>query len=61
MAAGMLTTVAWELAKKAIGDHPWGLPAIYPALAISIGVLVLVSLAGSPPPEEKWKQFAAKP
>jgi SSS family solute:Na+ symporter/sodium/proline symporter len=61
MAAGMLTTVAWEVAKKVIGVHPWGVPAIYPALVISIGVLVLVSLAGSPPPDGKWKRFAARP
>ena len=59
MASGMGVTVAWELAKKAIGHNPWNLPAIYPALIVSIAVLVLVSLAGAPPPQEKWKQFAA--
>jgi SSS family solute:Na+ symporter/sodium/proline symporter len=60
MASGMVVTVGWEVAKKIIGDHPWGVPAIYPALVISILVLVLVSLAGSPPAREKWERFAAK-
>jgi hypothetical protein len=60
MAAGMGVTVAWEVAKKMTGHHPYGLPAVYPALAVSILVLVLVSLAGSPPPREKWERFAAR-
>jgi SSS family solute:Na+ symporter/sodium/proline symporter len=60
MAAGMGVTVIWEVAKKTIGHHPYGVPAVYPALLVSIAVLVLVSLAGSPPPREKWERFAAK-
>jgi SSS family solute:Na+ symporter len=59
MASGMGVTVAWELTKKAIGHNPWELPAIYPALIVSVAVLVVVSLAGSPPPREKWEQFAS--
>jgi Na+/proline symporter len=60
MASGMAVTVVWEIAKKSIGHNPWDLPAIYPALIVSVAVLVLVSLAGSPPPREKWEQFAAR-
>jgi hypothetical protein len=59
MAAGMGVTVIWEVAKKVIGQHPFGVPAVYPALVISILVLVLVSLAGKPPAREKWERFAA--
>ena len=61
MAAGMVTTVGWEVTKKVVGHEPWGVPAIYPALIVSIGVLVLVSLAGSPPSREKWERFTAQP
>jgi len=60
MASGMGVTVAWEVAKKILGDHPGGLPAIYPALAVSILVLVLVSLAGAPPSREKLERFAVR-
>jgi SSS family solute:Na+ symporter/sodium/proline symporter len=60
MAAGMGVTVAWEVAKKMIGHHPYGVPAVYPALVVSIAVLLLVSLAGSPPPREKWERFATR-
>jgi hypothetical protein len=59
MAAGMGVTVAWEVIKKIVGHNPLGLPAIYPALLVSIAVLVFASLAGSPPDREKWAQFAA--
>jgi SSS family solute:Na+ symporter/sodium/proline symporter len=60
MASGMVVTLGWEVAKKIIGHNPWGLPAIYPALFVSILVLVLVSLAGSPPAREKLERFAAE-
>lgn len=60
MAAGMGVTVAWEVAKKLMGHHPFDLPAIYPALVTSVVVLVVVSLAGSPPPREKWERFAVR-
>ena len=51
---------SYLVAKKILGHHPWEVPAIYPALVVSIGVLVLVSLAGAPPPREKWERFAAR-
>jgi len=59
MASGMGVTVTWEAAKKVLGHHPFDLPAIYPALLVSVAVLLIVSLAGSPPAREKWEQFAA--
>jgi SSS family solute:Na+ symporter len=43
------------------GD-PWGIPLIYPALLVSIGSLVVVSLLTKKPrPEELGKFFPAKP
>jgi len=60
MAAGMGVTVVWEVAKKIIGHHPWQVPAVYPALVISVLILVLVSLAGSPPSKEKWSRFVTR-
>ncbi len=35
-----------------INGDPWGIPSIYPALVISIGMLVIVSLLTPPPPKE---------
>ncbi len=60
MASGMAVTIAWEVAKKSLGHHPWNVPAVYPALAVSVAVLVVVSLAGAPPPREKWERFASR-
>ncbi|MBI4878739.1 MAG: sodium:solute symporter family protein [Planctomycetes bacterium] len=60
IASGMGVTIAWEVSKKAIGHHPWSVPAVYPALAVSLAVLVVVSLAGAPPPREKWERFASR-
>jgi Na+/proline symporter len=40
------------------GKDPWGIPSIYPAAVISIGLLVLVSLATpAPSPRELEKLF----
>lgn len=41
------------------GD-PWGIPIIYPALAISVGSLVLVSLLGKKPKPEDYAKFFPK-
>ncbi len=35
------------------GGDPWGIPSIYPAAAVSIGALVIVSLLTPPPTEEE--------
>ena len=61
MASGMVSTVGWEVAKKVIGHDPWGVPAIYPALAH------LHRRAGAGQPgrrasaaAEKWGPFTAQ-
>ena len=40
-----------------IGEDPWGIPIIFPALFISIGSLVIVSLLTPKPTEEVLKQL----
>jgi hypothetical protein len=43
---------------KAPDGDPWGIPIIYPALAISLGTLIIVSLLSpKPKPEELGKFF----
>jgi SSS family solute:Na+ symporter/sodium/proline symporter len=51
IAAGTITTVAWNLAGIRVVD------AIYPALLVSLVALIGVSLLSPPPPAEKWKPF----
>ena len=45
IAAGMITTIVWEIAGLRSGSYPLGLQTVYPALAFSIGTLVTVSVA----------------
>jgi Na+/proline symporter len=52
IALGTAVTVVWNLT-----GSPWGLDAVYPALAISVVSLIGVSLATPPPPKEKWAPF----
>ncbi len=54
---GMATTVAWEIVNKLQGALPLGMPAVYPALVVSVCLLVFVSLATPRPAPEKWKPF----
>jgi SSS family solute:Na+ symporter/sodium/proline symporter len=51
IALGTVITVAWNLA-----NVQW-LDAVYPALAVSLLSLVVVSLLTAPPPDEKWRPF----
>ena len=44
IAAGMITTLVWEIVGLRSGTYPLGLQTIYPALLLSIGTLVGVSL-----------------
>ncbi len=54
---GMATTLIWEVINKAIGYFPLGLPSVYPALLVSLTLLVAVSLLTPKPSPEKWKPF----
>jgi hypothetical protein len=40
-----------------MGHPPLGVPAIYPALAISLFLLIFVSLITAKPSPEKWQPF----
>ena len=55
---GMLTTLAWEIAglvRAVDGNpvYPFGWPTIFPALALSIGTLIVVSLLTKRPTAEQ--------
>lgn len=52
IAAGMLTTVVWELLHQ-----PEAIPTVYPALFMSLFCLIFVSLATVKPAQEKWQPF----
>jgi len=54
---GMTTTVVWEIINKAQGQLTLGMPAVYPALIVSMTLLIGVSLMGSKPSPDKWKPF----
>ena len=53
IALGTVVTVGWNLA-----NIEW-LEAVYPALGVSLASLIVVSLLGPAPPEEKWRPFFA--
>ena len=57
ISAGMVVTIGWEIANKIMGHLPLGLPAVYPALACSIVLLIVVSLINEKPSDEKWQPF----
>lgn len=57
ISGGMATTVTWEIINKVQGHPPLGVPAVYPALLLSLFLLIFVSLMGPKPPAEKWKPF----
>jgi len=42
---------------KVPGGDPWGIPIIYPALAVSLGSLIVVSLLTKKPGPEELKRF----
>jgi hypothetical protein len=43
------------------GSDPWGIPSIYPAAIISIGLLVIVSLMTPPPTEAELAPIFGEP
>jgi len=53
IAAGMITTLAWEIYARNTGGYPYNLATVYPALALSLLALVGVSLATPPPTREE--------
>jgi solute:Na+ symporter, SSS family len=59
IATGMIVTVAWEFAARAMaapGGAPvylWNLPTVYPACALSVTALVAGSLLSRPPTAEQ--------
>jgi SSS family solute:Na+ symporter/sodium/proline symporter len=59
IATGMIVTVAWEFAARAMappGGAPvylWNLPTVYPAFALSVTALVAGSLLSRPPTAEQ--------
>jgi SSS family solute:Na+ symporter/sodium/proline symporter len=55
MAGGMIVTLLWEILKQ-----PFGMNTVYPALAVSVILLVVVSLCGKRPDEAKWRPFFVK-
>jgi SSS family solute:Na+ symporter/sodium/proline symporter len=57
IASGTGVTLAWELLTQSRGAPPFGIPTFYPAIAASIGALVLVSLLTRPEPEPRWAPF----
>jgi len=54
---GTTVTIVWEIVNKIQGHLPFGVPAIYPALAVSLVLLFGVSLLTPKPPPEKWRVF----
>ena len=58
IAAGMITTLGWEIYARFAGGYPYELDTVYPALALSVLALVAVSLATGPPTEEERKAIA---
>ena len=54
---GMATTIVWEILNKVQGGLPLGIPAVYPALACSLFLLITVSLMTAKPSPEKWQPF----
>ena len=52
IAAGMVTTLGWEINARINGGYPYELDTVYPALALSVIALLVVSLATRPTPEE---------
>ena len=42
------------------GGDPWGIPSIYPAAIISIGLLIVVSLLTPPPKPEQLEKLFGK-
>lgn len=53
IAAGMVTTLGWEIYARMAGGYPYGSATVYPAVALSLIALVGVSLATPKPTAEE--------
>jgi Na+/proline symporter len=51
VAPSVMEAAQGQTGASVFGSDPWGIPSIYPAAAISIGLLVIVSLLTPPPTE----------
>jgi SSS family solute:Na+ symporter/sodium/proline symporter len=54
---GTTVTIVWEIVNKILGHQPFGVPAIYPALVVSLVLLFGISLLSPKPSPEKWRPF----
>lgn len=52
---GMTATIVWVIVGRILGHDPLGIDVAFPAMAVSLTLLVSVSLAT--PAEEKWRPF----
>jgi SSS family solute:Na+ symporter len=50
--AGMVVTIVWEVL-----GQPWDVSTVYPALALSLGCLIIVSLLTEKPARSQWEPF----
>ncbi len=53
MALGLELVIPNAFPEVLKGGDPWGIPSIYPALLVSVGALVIVSLLTAPPTREE--------
>jgi SSS family solute:Na+ symporter len=58
IAAGMITTLGWEIYARAAGGYPLELDTVYPALFMSLVALFGVSLLTPPPTREEREAIA---
>jgi SSS family solute:Na+ symporter len=55
VAPSVMQAAQGQTGAAVFGADPWGIPSIYPAAVISIGLLVVVSLLTPPPTEDQLK------
>ncbi|MCP4705386.1 MAG: sodium:solute symporter family protein, partial [candidate division Zixibacteria bacterium] len=52
ISSAVIITILWEIL-----GQPFEIPTVYPALIISLTLLIVVSLLTPKPSDEKWKPF----
>jgi SSS family solute:Na+ symporter/sodium/proline symporter len=64
--SGTVATIGLKILAEVLPPHlapegdPWGIPIIYPALAVSLGALIIVSLLTQKPTPKELEQFFPK-